>query len=69
MWISEWRPCRVIGADHKGIHCRTQRDDDTKVRSKLRELAQHRRRFDCYRPHRLVRRDRMFINRKKIPWR
>jgi transposase InsO family protein len=44
---------------------RSQRDDDAKVRSKLRELAQQRRRFGYRRLHILLRREGIVINRKK----
>ncbi|SMD04842.1 HTH-like domain-containing protein [Novosphingobium sp. B1] len=44
---------------------RSQRDDDTEVRSKLRELAQQRRRFGYRRLHILLRREGIVINRKK----
>ena len=44
--MSERGACRVIGADRKSMRYRSQRDDDAELRSKLRELAQQRRRFD-----------------------
>jgi putative transposase len=63
--MSERRACRVIGADRKSMRYRSQRDDDAKVRSKLRELAQQRRRFGYRRLHILLRREGIVINRKK----
>ena len=44
---------------------RSQRDDDADLRSKLRELAQQRRRFGYRRLHILLRREGVVINRKK----
>jgi transposase InsO family protein len=44
---------------------RSQRDDDAELRSKLRELAQQRRRFGYRRLHILLRREGIVINRKK----
>ena len=44
---------------------RSQRDDDTELRLKLRELAQQRRRFGYRRLHILLRREGVVINRKK----
>ena len=44
---------------------RSQRDDDADLRSKLRELAQQRRRFGYRRLHILLRREGIVINRKK----
>jgi transposase InsO family protein len=44
---------------------RSQRDDDADLRSRLRELAQQRRRFGYRRLHILLRREGIVINRKK----
>ena len=44
---------------------RSCRDDDGDLRSRLRELAQQRRRFGYRRLHILLRRDGIIINRKK----
>ena len=63
--MSERRACRVIGADLKSMRYRSQRDDDAELRSKLRELAQQRRRFGYRRLHILLRREGVVINRKK----
>ena len=63
--MSERRACRVIGTDRKSMRYRSQRDDDAEVRSKLRELAQQRRRFGYRRLHILLRREGIVINRKK----
>ena len=63
--MSERRACRVIGADRKSMRYRSQRDDDAEVRSKLRELAQQRRRFGYRRLHILLRREGIVINHKK----
>jgi len=63
--MSERRACRVVGADRKSMRYRSQRDDDADLRSKLRELAQQRRRFGYRRLHILLRREGVVINRKK----
>lgn len=63
--MSERRACRVIGADRKSMRYRSQRDDDADLRSRLRELAQQRRRFGYRRLHILLRREGIVINRKK----
>ena len=63
--MSERRACRVIDADRKSMRYRSQRDDDAEVWSKLRELAQQRRRFGYRRLHILLRREGILINRKK----
>ncbi|WP_425454974.1 IS3 family transposase [Hephaestia caeni] len=63
--MSERRACRVISADRKSMRYRSRRDDDGDLRSRLRELAQQRRRFGYRRLHILLRRDGIIINRKK----
>ncbi len=63
--MSERRACRVVGADRKSMRYRSCRDDDGDLRSRLRELAQQRRRFGYRRLHILLRRDGITINRKK----
>ena len=59
------RACRVIGADRKSMRYRSQREDDADLRSKLRELAQQRRRVGYRRLKILLRREGVVINRKK----
>jgi putative transposase len=63
--MSERRACAVIGADRKSVRYRSCRAEDGDLRSRLRELAQQRRRFGYRRLHILLRRDGIAINRKK----
>ena len=63
--MSERRACAVIGADRKSVRYRCCRADDGDLRTRLRELAQQRRRFGHRRLHILLRRDGITINRKK----
>lgn len=63
--MSERRACMVVGADRKSMRYRSCRADDGDLRSRLRELAQQRRRFGYRRLHILLRRDGITINRKK----
>jgi len=63
--ISDWRACMVVGADRTSMRYRSCRADDGDLRSRLRELAQQRRRFGYRRLHILLRRDGITINRKK----
>ena len=63
--MSERRACAVIGADRKSMRYRSCRAEDSDLRSRLRELAQQRRRFGYRRLHILLRRDGVTINRKK----
>ncbi|WP_242141263.1 IS3 family transposase, partial [Sphingomonas sp. TREG-RG-20F-R18-01] len=63
--MSERRACAVVGADRKSMRYRSCREDDGDLRSRLRELAQQRRRFGYRRLHILLRREGITINRKK----
>ena len=63
--ISERRACAVVGADRTSMRYRSCRSDDGDLRSRLRELAQQRRRFGYRRLHSLLGRDGITINRKK----
>ncbi len=62
--MSERRACAVVGADRKSMRYRSCWGNDGDLRSRLRELAQQRRRFG-YRRHILLRRDGITIIRKK----
>jgi putative transposase len=55
--MSERRACAVIGADRKMIRYRSRRPDDAELRSRLRDLASHRRRFGYRRLFILLRRE------------
>jgi transposase InsO family protein len=63
--MSERRACAVVEADRTSMRYRSCRSDDGDLRSRLRELAQQRRRFGYRRLHILLRRDGIMINRKK----
>ena len=63
--MSERRACAVVGADRTSMRYRSCRADDGDLRSRLRELAQQRRRFGYRRLHILLCRDGITINRKK----
>jgi putative transposase len=49
--MSERRACHVISADRSSIRYRARRPDDAQLRSRLRQLAQQRRRFGYRRLH------------------
>ena len=55
--MSERRACSIISADRKMIRYRSRRPDDAVLRTKLRELANVRRRFGYRRLFILLRRE------------
>jgi len=64
--MSERRACHVISADRSSIRYRARRPDDAQLRSRLRQLAQQRRRFGYRRLHVLLKREGCEVNRKRI---
>jgi transposase InsO family protein len=57
MGLSECRAFRIVGADRKMIRYRSCRPTDTRLRARLRELANERRRLGYRRLHILLRRE------------
>ena len=57
MGLSERRACQFISADRKMIRYRSRRPPEVALRSKLRDLANERRRFGYRRLFILLRRD------------
>jgi len=64
--MSERRACRVIGVDRSSIRYRATKPDDAGLRTRLRELAEQRRRFGYRRLHVLLRREGIEVNRKRV---
>ncbi len=55
--FSERRACRLVGADRKMVRHRAPHAPDTTLPGRLRELANERRRFGCWRLFVLLRRE------------
>jgi putative transposase len=64
--FSQRRACRLIGIDHSILRYQSKRPDDTPLRQRLRELAQHRRRFGYRRLGWLLVREGHVMNHKKL---
>jgi putative transposase len=63
---SERRACRLIGVDRTAFQYRPRRLEDAGVRSRLRELANERRRFGYRRLAVMLKRDGLRLNLKKV---
>lgn len=63
--ISQRRACRLIGVDPKTVR-RPERKDDAEVRTRMKEIAAHRRRFGYRRIGVLLAREGMVMNKKKL---
>jgi transposase InsO family protein len=55
--LSERRACRIVGADRKMVRYQSRRPPDTALRTRLRDLANERRRFGYRRLFILLRRE------------
>ena len=55
--LSERRACKIVGADRKMIRYQSCRPPENELRSRLRDLANERRRFGYRRPFILLRRE------------
>jgi putative transposase len=65
--VSERRACAIIATDRSTVRYRARRPDDAVLRTRLRELADQRRRFGYRRLHVLLRNKRWTMNRKEDP--
>jgi putative transposase len=63
--VSERRACAIIAADRSTVRYRARRPEDAVLRTRLRELAEQRRRFGYRRLHVLLRNEGWTMNRKK----
>jgi putative transposase len=64
--LSQRRACRLVGIDHSVLRYRAKRADDRALRTRLRELAQERRRFGYRRLGWLLTREGHSMNHKKL---
>ncbi len=64
--LSERRACRILGVDRSMVRYRSRRPDDTAIRTRLRELANERRRFGFRRLGVLLHREGIVMNHKKL---
>ena len=64
--LSERRACRIIGCVRMTARYSARKPIDTKLRERLRALAQKRRRFGYRRLHVLLRREGFKVNHKRL---
>jgi len=63
--LSLRRACSIVGLCRSSCRYEAKQKNDSKIRSRLRELAEQRRRFGCPRLHTLLRREGYLINHKR----
>jgi len=64
--VSERRACTMIGICRMTVRYRSQRPDDDELRSRMKALADERRRFGYRRLHILLRREGYVVNHKRL---
>ena len=65
--MSERRACRLLGIDRKSFRYHSRRaPENERLRQRLRELAEQRRRFGCPRLHILLQREGWRVNHKRL---
>lgn len=64
--MNERRACRVVGSDRTSVRYRARKPDDAALRTRLKALAEERRRFGYRRLHVLLRQEGCMANRKKV---
>lgn len=63
--ISERRACKIVGLCRSSCRYQATPNNDAEIRSRLRQLAEQRRKFGAPRLHTLLRRDGYLINHKR----
>lgn len=63
--LSIRRACRLVGLWPSSQRYRSRRPDESRIRSRLRELASLRKRFGCPRLHVLLKREKLVVNHKR----
>lgn len=63
--LSERRACKIVGLCRSSCRYQAKPTDDIEIRSRLRELAEQRRKFGAPRLHTLLRREGYLINHKR----
>jgi putative transposase len=64
--VSERRACRVIGFRRSSYRYRSQAQDQTPLRQRIREIAPVQVRYGCRRVHTLLRREGWPVNQKRV---
>jgi putative transposase len=64
--LSQRRACRLVGAGRSTVRYRSRRQEDGRVRRRLRELAEQRPRFGYRRLYVLLRREGIVVNHKRV---
>lgn len=64
--LSQRRVCRVLELDRNTLRYRSRRQDDAGLRTRIREIAESKRRYGCPRIYVRLRREGWAVNHKKV---
>lgn len=64
--LSERRVCRLLALDRNTLRYRSRRQDDAVLRTRIREIAETKRRYGCPRIYVRLRREGWPVNHKKV---
>ena len=64
--LSERRVCRVMALDRNTLRYRSRRQADATLRTRIREIAESKRRYGCPRIYVRLRREGWVVNHKKV---
>lgn len=64
--LSQRRVCRLVALDRNTLRYRSQRPGDHALRTRMRELAETKRRYGCPRIYVRLRREGWMVNHKKV---
>ena len=64
--LSQRRVCRLLTLDRNTLRYRSRRQDDTALRTRIRNIAEHKRRYGCPRIYIRLRREGWRVNYKKV---
>jgi len=64
--LSQRRVCRVLAVDRNTLRYRSRRQEDAALRTRIREIAESKRRYGCPRIYVRLRREGWRVNHKKV---
>ena len=64
--LSQRRVCRLVALDRNTLRYRSRRQDDAALRTRIREIAETKRRYGCPRIYVRLRREGWRVNHKKV---
>jgi putative transposase len=64
--LSQRRVCHILALDRNTLRYRSRRQDEAALRTRIRKIAEHKRRYGCPRIYVRLRREGWAVNHKKV---